>query len=95
MLSCLAHFPARATWDTCLLFFNVLITDVLVLFPGKLGKTFSLSTSFFFSFLWIMMGNITLGTNGPSWISNAVAGQPRATPECSSSYSFLDEHAYL
>lgn len=25
------------------------------------------------------MGNITLGANAPSWISNAVAGQAKAT----------------
>lgn len=48
-LSCLVYFPASALWDTCYcLFFNVLITDVLMLFPGRLGETFILFTSFFF-----------------------------------------------
>lgn len=50
-LSCLAYFSAGATWDTCYcLFFHVLITDVLVLFPGRLGETFTLSASVFLLF---------------------------------------------
>lgn len=28
-----------------------------------------------------MMGNFTLGANTPSWMANAVAGQPKATRE--------------
>lgn len=75
------------------MFFNVLITDVLMLFPGRLGETLTLSTSFFFFSL--DNGSIALGINGPGWISNAVADQPRATTECSSSYSFLAEYFFV
>lgn len=66
--------------DTCYyLFFNVLITDVLMLSLGRLAwRGFHLQTFFF---LWTMMGNITLGANAPSWISNAVACQAKATTE--------------
>lgn len=96
-LSWLAYFPAAVTWDTCYcLFFGVLITDVLRLFPERLGKTFTLSSSFFF-FLFFgqwweasHFEQMVLVGYPMTW----VAGQPRATPEWSSSYSFLAEHDY-
>jgi len=79
-LYCLAYFPA---WDTCYyyLFFNVLITDVLMLSLGRLTWRGFHFAHLLFSFLWTMMGNITLGANAPSWTSDAVADRPKATTE--------------
>ena len=41
------------------------------------------------------MGNIMLGANAPSWISDAVAGRPKAITESADFPSFLADSAYF